>query len=164
MNDSQDWTEWLTQHGDKLLLYARRWAADQATAEDLVQEAFIRFWKSQSQAADPLAYLYQCVRAVAIDVARSNQAREVREANAFASPPLFQPATHLEQQERQQQIESAIADLPGEQAEVVTLKIWSGLTFAQIAAVTGLSANTVASRYRYALAALRNALEESNTP
>ncbi|MGY8716457.1 MAG: RNA polymerase sigma factor, partial [Verrucomicrobiia bacterium] len=48
--------------------------------------------------------------------------------------------------------------LPSEQREVVVLKVWGGLTFAQIAEQLDLSANTAASRYRYALTKLREAL------
>jgi RNA polymerase sigma-70 factor (ECF subfamily) len=55
---------------------------------------------------------------------------------------------------------AAVAALPSEQREVVALKIDGGLTFAEIAAVTGISANTAASRYRYALEKLRAALAE----
>jgi DNA-directed RNA polymerase specialized sigma24 family protein len=50
---------------------------------------------------------------------------------------------------------AAVASLPGEQREVIALKIDGGLTFAEIAAVTGTSPNTAASRYRYALEKLR---------
>ncbi|MBK8093045.1 MAG: hypothetical protein IPK32_13915 [Verrucomicrobiaceae bacterium] len=41
--------------------------------------------------------------------------------------------------------------LPKEQREVITLHLWGGLTFKDIAALTGDSINTVAGRYRYAL-------------
>ena len=53
---------------------------------------------------------------------------------------------------------TAVAALPAPQREVVALKIDGGLTFAEIAAVIGTSANTAASRYRYALEKLRAAL------
>ena len=47
-----------------------------------------------------------------------------------------------------------------EQAEVLVMKIWGGLSFPQIAAALEISANTAASRYRYALAKLREQLAE----
>ena len=53
---------------------------------------------------------------------------------------------------------AAVAALPIEQREVIALKIDGDLTFAEIAAVIGISANTAASRYRYALEKLRAAL------
>ena len=42
--------------------------------------------------------------------------------------------------------------------EVVTLKTWGGLTFAEIAEALEIPANTAASRYRYGLEELRKAL------
>jgi RNA polymerase sigma-70 factor (ECF subfamily) len=48
--------------------------------------------------------------------------------------------------------------LPEDRREVIALKIDGGLTFQEIAAVLGIGPNTAASRYRYALAELRDAL------
>ena len=46
----------------------------------------------------------------------------------------------------------------GEQVEVVVLKIWEELTFAQIGHILDISPNTVASRYQYAIAKLTRRL------
>jgi RNA polymerase sigma factor (sigma-70 family) len=48
--------------------------------------------------------------------------------------------------------------LPKDQREVLVMKIWNELTFAEIAEVLGISQNTAASRYRYGLGALRKTL------
>jgi len=48
--------------------------------------------------------------------------------------------------------------LPNEQREVLVMKIWNELTFAEIASALEISQNTAASRYRYALAALKKNL------
>jgi len=53
---------------------------------------------------------------------------------------------------------AAIDRLPDEQREVLVMKIWNELTFAEIASALGISQNTAASRYRYALAALKKNL------
>ena len=52
--------------------------------------------------------------------------------------------------------------IPSEQREVLVLKIWGELTFGQIGAELQLSPNTAASRYRYALAALRQELTSAD--
>ena len=52
----------------------------------------------------------------------------------------------------------ALAELPDDQREVTVLHIWGELTFAQIADLLTISANTAASRYRYALARLRESM------
>ncbi len=57
-------------------------------------------------------------------------------------------------------VNRALAALPTEQAEVIHLKIYAGMTFARIAHVLSCSSNTVASRYRYACEKLRRGLKE----
>jgi RNA polymerase sigma-70 factor (ECF subfamily) len=57
-----------------------------------------------------------------------------------------------------QLIQSAMARLPEAQREVLVLKIWGELTFDEIARELDIPLNTAASRYRYALAALRQEL------
>ena len=52
-------------------------------------------------------------------------------------------------------LQSALRMLPGEQREIVVLRIWGALTFEEAAAVIGISPNTAASRYRYGIAKLK---------
>jgi RNA polymerase sigma-70 factor (ECF subfamily) len=162
-----DWAVWLRRHGPALVLLARQWVANPADAEDVVQEAFVRFWRSRHRAADPTAYLYTCVRRCALEHLRGRRRRARREeaaarAEALAGAPLF--ACPLEQGERRAAIEAALRRLPEAQREVLVLKVWGGLSFPQIAAALGVPANTAASRYRYALARLRQELAEELTP
>jgi RNA polymerase sigma-70 factor (ECF subfamily) len=100
------------------------------------------------------------VRRAATDLARRNSRRSAREELADggleSTAPIFE--TPLEGDDRREAIEAALRDLPPEQREVLVLKIWGELTFEQIAAQLGLPPNTAASRYRYALAALREVL------
>jgi RNA polymerase sigma-70 factor (ECF subfamily) len=57
----------------------------------------------------------------------------------------------VQREESHREVWAAIRGLPTDQAEVVVLKIWESMTFAQIAAVLEISPATAASRYRYAL-------------
>jgi RNA polymerase sigma-70 factor (ECF subfamily) len=57
-------------------------------------------------------------------------------------------------------LEKAFLALPATQRTLIALKIDAGLTFAEIAGVLGISPNTAASRYRYAINNLRAALED----
>jgi RNA polymerase sigma-70 factor, ECF subfamily len=56
-------------------------------------------------------------------------------------------------------LQAALLELPEEQREVVVLRIWSGMTLAEVADLSGVSLNTAASRYRYALEKLRERLK-----
>ena len=55
-------------------------------------------------------------------------------------------------------IGTALRELPDGPREVLVLKIWGDLTFDQVAEQLDIPPNTAASRYRYALAALRREL------
>ena len=152
-----EWTAWLNKHGPALVLFARQWAGERADAEDVVQEAFVRFWRSRHRVADPVAYVYTCVRRCALEWLRRRRRRTRRE-QAVARPEAAGDSLFdcpVEHEERRAAIESALHQLPEAQREVLVLKIWGELSFPQIAAALEMSANTAASRYRYALAKLR---------
>ena len=160
---SDGWTIWLAERGPALLLFARQWLPVPADAEDAVQEAFVRFWRSRHKAADPAAYLYACVRSCALDRRRGERRRTRREE--AAARPETEPSWFngtLEENERRQALESALRRLPEEQRSVLVLKVWGGLSFVQIAEALGILANTAASRYRYGLAKLREQLTKES--
>jgi len=154
------WLPWYNRHQGALLLLARQYLATTEEAQDALQEGFVKFWQSRAQARDLTAYLFTCVRSAALDLRRSRVARQARERAAVA-PALF--AAPVELDDRRQVLEAALATLPQEQREVLVLKVWSELTFAQIAQALHIPANTAASRYRYAIARLQALLASEVT-
>lgn len=154
------WQSWFDAYGGKLILFARQWASSTADAEDIVQEAFVRFWRSNHRNdADAHVQLFAMVRRAGLDATRKRIRRELRERVASENEVdvrWFSPAP--ESRERHREIEDALSRLPPEQREVVVLKIWGELTFEQIARSLQLSPNTAASRYRYGLQTLRKTL------
>lgn len=159
-----DWQHWFRKHGPKLLLCARQWTSRPSDAEDIVQEAFVRFWKHQrhllSRDADPGPLLLVSIRRAAFDLARRVASRSRREDAASTDPsepgsPWFETP---DSDDRTQSVATALQELPSEQREVVVLKIWGELTFDAIAHQLGIPLNTAASRYRYGLLGLRKHL------
>ena len=154
--------QWFDQHSHALLLFARQWVPNHADAEDVVQEAFIRFWRSRLRVAEPVSYLYACVKRCALEWQRGRNRRLRREA-ATARPesePLFTSA--FDDEERRLVIEEAIVSLPESQREVLVMRIWGGLSFPQIAEALAIPIETAASRHRYALARLHEVLAKES--
>ncbi len=154
----ETWKTCFAQLGPALLLFARRWTNCRADAEDVVQEAFVRFWRQQ-HSIENRALLYATVRSTALDRLRRDQRRARREASAAIGHPEFFESSFVAGDEGQQLLAAAVERLPDEQREVVILKIWNELTFAEIAQILEISQNTAASRYRYALGALKKNLQ-----
>jgi RNA polymerase sigma-70 factor (ECF subfamily) len=150
----EEWKVCFSQFGPGLLLFARQWVRSPTDAEDIVQEAFVKFWR-RNHKIDNRALLYATVRSIALDHIRRDSRRARREAEAFSdaeqsAAPQFECAD-----ESQRALAAAVDLLPHEQREVLVMKIWNELTFAEIATALEISQNTAASRYRYALSALK---------
>jgi RNA polymerase sigma-70 factor (ECF subfamily) len=155
------WKNWFQLYGPKLLLCARQWTRSLADAEDVVQEAFVRYWKHQRQLpGEPMALLITSVRRAALDHGRRESRRTAREewTRDAADAHAFAFRSSVEREERRLAIDAALQRIPAAQREVLVLKVWGELTFDQIGALLDISLNTAASRYRYALAALRQEL------
>ena len=157
-----NWEQLYDDHATALVLYARQWLRSQSDAEDVVQDAFVRLLKSPRQFGDrPVPILYQAVKWAALDRLRRMDRLERREDAASILEPvevLFESA--LEQQERREQLEAALLTLPEEQREVLTLHVWGNLSFREVGLTLGISQNTAASRYRYALKNLSESLDK----
>ena len=146
----------LNQHFAALTLYARQWSA---ASEDIVQEAFIQLAR-QPQAPDhTAAWLYRVVRNRAIAIARSETRRRRHEQAAGQSTaPWFvpDPANKIDGDRAAR----ALGALPLDEREVIVAHLWGGLTFAELAEVTGLSSSTAHRRYETGLRRLREQLGE----
>ncbi len=153
--NQDEWRRWIADHAPKLLLFARQMARSDADAHDLVQEALVECWQRGGGHSPPLPSLFATIRRRAIDLARREDRRRNREHTVAVNDPQLWFDTGVEQREYSRMIQAALAELPPEQREVITLKIWGELTFAEISEALGIPANTAASRYRYGLSELR---------
>ena len=154
----EDWKVCFSEYGPGLLLFARQWVRSPVDAEDIVQEAFVKFWR-RNHRVDNRALLYATVRSIALDLIRRDSRRARREAEAFSDVPQSSQPQFAVEDESQRALAAAVDLLPHEQREVLVMKIWNELTFAEIGSALEISQNTAASRYRYALSALKKNLQ-----
>ena len=154
--DSTDFKQLIRQYAAPLVLYARQFFghADFHAAEEIVQDAFFRLSRERNPPEKPVAWLYRTVRHRAISAARSEKRRKKRET--CREMPLFQPDSvdPIEAKE----IAQALRHLDLEQREIVTMHIWSDLSFAEIGILLGKPKTTLFRRYEEALDTLRQLL------
>lgn len=149
------WRDWIDREAARLLLFARQQTRSEADAEDVLQESMVEAWqRAGGLEPPPLPLVFATIRRRAIDLARSADRRRLREDASAAQAPAWFDAGY-DERARREELEAAMKDLPQIHREVLALKVWGGLTFAEIAGVLDIPANTAASRYRLGLEALR---------
>jgi RNA polymerase sigma-70 factor (ECF subfamily) len=138
--------------GPALVLYARQWAA---TPEDVVQDAFLKLVEARRPPDDPAAWLFTVVRHRAMDLAKADRRRAEREQAVRPDRWFVEPEIDGLDADR---AVAAVERLPAELRETIVARLWGGLTFDQIATVSGCSASSAFRRYEAAIAALRETL------
>ncbi|MCW1921698.1 RNA polymerase sigma factor [Luteolibacter arcticus] len=154
---AQDWNDWLAENAARFLLFARQQTRCEHDAEDVLQESLVESWQRAGGRPDA-ALVFATIRRRSIDLGRSNDRRAVRE---LESGDLFTVPTG--DRDTAEVLASELHRLPPEQRDVLTLKFWGGLTFAEVATTLEIPPGTAASRYRLALEALRETLTTALT-
>ena len=163
--DARAFEALVRRHRTPLFSFLLRLTGDRGRAEDLCQETLLKAVRASAEwepRARVQTWLYAIARNLAVDEARRQSFRraEPLEGGAAASAAAEDPAPDRAADAAllRPKLEAALAALPGEQREVFLLREYAGLKFHEIAEVTGTPENTVKSRMRYALEALRERL------
>ncbi|MGH8963392.1 MAG: SigE family RNA polymerase sigma factor [Jatrophihabitantaceae bacterium] len=159
-----------TERLDVPALYERHWRAmvrlavllvdDVASAEDVVQDAFVALHRRQDSLRDPNAGLAY-VRASVVNLSRSviRRRQTARKHLRVAEPEGTAGADHdvLLHDEHRAAL-AAVHELPPRQREVLVLRYWAGLSEREIAATLGISAGSVKSAASRGMATLQRVL------
>jgi RNA polymerase sigma factor (sigma-70 family) len=144
----------LDEHAAAMVLYAQQWCD---APEDVVQEAFLALVRQPAMPENVVGWLYRVVRNEAGNASRASRRRTKREmAVANTSESWF----HVTEEDRLDAAEAAQAlkQLPIAEREVIVARLWGGLTFDEIAQLTGASTSTVHRWYQAGLNILRERL------
>jgi RNA polymerase sigma-70 factor (ECF subfamily) len=148
---------------------AMRILSERSMAEDIVQETFLRVWRSATSfdrlRGSFLGWLVRIARNLAIDqyrhfAGRSPTDRSQPEAELPEDPvdPDADVAENAWTAIRRQQVKAALGTLPSAQRQVLELAFFKGLTRQEIAEATGEALGTVHTRARLGLQKLRDEL------
>ena len=146
----------------RLVRFAMTITGNQADAEDALQGAFSRIagkTRLLARADAPWPYLIRTVRNESLRIVQKRRDLLSSDLLQSSASPADGSEALMVYEETSESVRRVLKTLPQNQYEVVVLKHWEDLTFAEIAVALDLSQNTVASRYRYAIEKLQRGLE-----
>ena len=167
---------WKFKHGDKdalqrlyekykndLLKLAIALVNDVSTAEDVVQDVFVVFARSADKIqlrGNLKKYLITCVANRIRNQIRDQQRHKTSGIDEldWAVSDINRPDQWAILSEELERLRNALAQIPYEQREVITLYMQANMTYRQIAKIQNASINTIQGRYRYGLNKLRSIL------
>jgi RNA polymerase sigma-70 factor (ECF subfamily) len=164
----------IKRHKNKIFSYIRLYIRDQALAEDIFQDTFLKVIQSVKAGKYQdngkfISWVARIAHNLIIDHFRkAKQLRTIsnddHEPDIFNSRKLSDTTVeeHIIKRQIQKDIRKMISMLPDDQREVVILRHYAGLSFKEIAEITEVSINTALGRMRYALINMRKLMAEMN--
>jgi RNA polymerase sigma-70 factor (ECF subfamily) len=151
------------RHGDVAFSLAYRMCGRRAMAEDVVQEAFLSLWRSGARydrtRGSVRSWVLGVVHNRAIDLFRRDTVRAGKDVSDEDAVQRLASDESIEREVQRREdatrVRAALAELPGEQRQVIELAYFGGFSHSQIAEMLSLPAGTVKGRMRLGLTKLR---------
>jgi len=154
-------TELYRRYGKRLFRFGVQMLGNNALAEEMVQDCFVRLWRSAGrydpERANVGTFLFVIARSAALDLRKRPSSRELLPLEEVYTPPQFD---HVEQVLDSLIMREALDTLTVAHRQVLRLAYDQDLTQSQIAERLGLPLGTVKTRVFHAMRALRAALDE----
>ena len=164
--DAEAFAALYDRHGRAAYSLAYRIMGDKQEAEDVVQEAFIRVWRSAGGyrvgRGSVRTWILSIVHNRGIDQIRSRAHLRRKQDGIEASAPTSEPSEAFSEtwkNAQQEQVREALNTLPQEQVQILELAYFSGYTHVEIADLLGLPLGTVKGRMRLGLKKLKGHFE-----
>ena len=161
--DASAYRALVARHGANLERFARRLLRDDAEAEDVVQETFLRLWQRAAEyrpAARVGTWLHSIAHHLAIDRLRATKRLDALSEDNGGSPVSARQPELLDEKRRAEVLDAALASLPGRQGAAVTLVHLHGLSGAEAAEVLGIGPEALESLLARGRRALKSFLSE----
>ena len=164
--DQAAFEEIVTRHRRTVYSVARRMLRSHEDADEAAQQAFVRAWRSRESFRGDAAlrtWLTRIVLNVARTMRGSRWSRQVdadEEGRLEALPDLAEGAeATVRRGQLRRRVRRAVSTLPPRQREVLLLKVFSEMTYREVAEVLGLSEGAVKAHLHQAVGNLRRHLQ-----
>lgn len=141
-----------------LLRYAHGLVGQRETAEDLVQEAFIKLHAHWEDVATPRSWLFRCIRNLALNHLRDHQRESTSEFLNDLAADSPDPDQSLGKLEALGTLQLLVSELEPADRQLISLKYHENLKYDQISQRTGLSVGNVGYKLHHALKNLADSL------
>lgn len=163
--DAEAFRKLFQAYAPRVKSYMMRQGADANTAEELTQETLLTVWRKaglySGEKGSATTWIFTIARNLRIDRLRREVAWQPLPEGVDEEPSSDPtPEEEVSDREHRDRVRAALAGLPGDQSEVVTLSYLEGLSHSEIADRLGLPLGTVKSRMRLAYQKIREALED----
>ncbi len=161
----------LQRYERPLVTYASQLLGDEHRAREVTQDTFMKLWQQPAASLQHMArnsdgqhlgaWLFAVCRNGALDrLRREGLVQPTADAGVAQADPSGGPGEAAEHDEAVSAVVHLLDRLPAKQREVVRLKFQAGLTYRQIAAVTGLTVSYVGYLLHTAIKTLRAQMGE----
>jgi len=157
-DDAQAFAPLYDRHSRAAYSLAYRMMGEKQAAEDLVQDAFLKVWRSatsyRAERGSVRTWLLSIVHNRAIDQLRSLASRRRTQEKIEATAPMSQPSEAFAKSwanSQREQVREALKSLPEEQLKTLELAYFSGYTHVEIAELLDVPLGTVKGRMRLGL-------------
>jgi RNA polymerase sigma-70 factor (ECF subfamily) len=161
--DAEAFTTLYDRHSHAAFSLAYRVMGERQAAEDLVQDTFLKLWRSATsyrpERGSVRTWLLSIVRNGGIDQIRSQASRRRTQETFEASAPRSQPSEAFAETLRnsqRNQVREALDTLPPEQLKILELAYFSGYTHVQISELVDVPLGTMKGRMRLGLKKMRD--------
>lgn len=160
--DGLFWASFFEREHPRLIAVAMTWLGRLEDARDIVQEVLIRIVERAERIEMPMAYCSRAIRNAAIDRIRNRKRQPNFVPLASGSECLIDAAAAaaIGRLEDAEFVRQALVALSPEQREVIVLKIYAELTFAEVATALNIPQGTAATHYRRGIDSLRDRFAE----
>ena len=163
--NKQAFIELFNRVSSKLKSYAIRCGANQADAEEIVQECLLIVWRKaptfNPQAASAITWLYTIVRNKRIDFVRKQRPDLIGSDDLWPEPESEKLENHVESDLNANIIRTLLYELPEEQRQIVFKVYFEGKSHSEIANELDLPLGTIKSRLRLAMKKLDTLAKEN---